>query len=382
MSAVFLSGGNGFWTGLLVAGLFSAAMPLVAYFRQTRWVYLLSLLAAALYYGHAFSGFLLVAGIAYLPARWLASHASPAGRWRATGIALLLLIALFTLGRVLHWDQASFPHTGGAVYVLDMWLVLRLVTFYWEVGSGKVAKIISLRRYITWVCLPFCLAGPLVRYSEMSFDVLPRSSVWKSIGWWREFAAGAAVFALGMALPIVPTVLLPGAAHNHLWRAAWTGLVAGPLGFYFTTAGYFRMMETLAKPAGIKLPPSFNYPIGRENISAFWMNWNMTATFVFRDYLFYNRWGRRSYNIFFNTLLLFTMVGLWHAANAYWILWGMLHGLLFCGFLLWRRHEKRLSGLPLRHTAVSRAGARVFTYLCVCACWYLPSKIILRFSHL
>ena len=130
-------------------------------------------------------------------------------------------------------------------------------------------------------------------------------------------------------------------------------LFTGPVGFYLSTASYFHLMEVLGRPAGFKLPPSFNYPLGRENISAFWMNWNMTATFLFRDYLFYNRWGRRTYNIYFNTVLLFTLVGLWHAANAYWILWGFLHGLSFCVFLLWRKYNGRLGRYPFaRHRAV------------------------------
>ena len=111
-------------------------------------------------------------------------------------------------------------------------------------------------------------------------------------------------------------------------------------------------------------------------MSAFWMNWNMTATFVFRDYLFYNRWGRGTYNIYVNTILLFTLVGLWHEANAYWILWGFLHGLLFCCFLLWRKYNQRLGHDPLRGTPLSRTAGRALTYFCVCILWYLPSKIL------
>jgi D-alanyl-lipoteichoic acid acyltransferase DltB (MBOAT superfamily) len=74
------------------------------------------------------------------------------------------------------------------------------------------------------------------------------------------------------------------------------------------------------------------------------------------------------------------MVGLWHAANAYWILWGFLHGLVFCSFLLWRNFKARLGHLPLRGTRISQIAARSFTYFWVCACWYLPSKIIQKLA--
>src|SRR5262249_10317420 len=130
------------------------------------------------------------------------------------------------------------------------------------------------------------------------------------------------------------------------------------------------------RPAGFTLQPSFNSPVGRENISAFWMNWNMTATFAFRDLLFYNRWGRQTYNIYLNTIVLFTLVGLWHAANAYWILWGLLHGCFFCTFLLWRKLRSRFTDIPFAGSSISNVGARLFTYACVCMAWYLPSKIL------
>ena len=176
---------------------------------------------------------------------------------------------------------------------------------------------------------------------------------------------------------VVMTSQLPGA---HFWKNATVTFFTGPISFYLTTAGYFQLMELLAAPSGFKLSPSFNFPIGRENISSFWMNWNMTATFVFRDYLFYNRWGRATYNIYFNVVLLFTMVGLWHACNAYWVLWGCLHGLLFCTFLSWRKYNSRLGRIPLRGTFASRTSARVLTYVSVCMCWYLPSKILQKLS--
>jgi hypothetical protein len=57
--------------------------------------------------------------------------------------------------------------------------------------------------------------------------------------------------------------------------------------------------------------------------------------------------------------------------HPYWILWGFLHGVLFCAYLAWRR-----IGPAPRGTLAGRIAAGVFTYVCVCACWYLPSKIL------
>jgi alginate O-acetyltransferase complex protein AlgI len=96
--------------------------------------------------------------------------------------------------------------------------------------------------------------------------------------------------------------------------------------------------------------------------------------------LFYNRWGFHHYNPYLNTMVLFVLVGLWHAANAYWVLWGFLHGVFMCCFLIWRNYNKTFSWLPFRGTTISLRAARTFTFLVVCSAWYLPSKILQRLS--
>ncbi len=352
---------------------------LVSLFPQSQgnfWLSLLSVAGAVVYHWRAFPGFLIVTGIAYLAVRWLNTRTDRSRRWSWACALLVLLPVAFTAGRVLHWDRIAISvySVPILIYSLDMWLLLRLVTLFWEVGSGAISAP-SPARFVLWVCLPFTMVGPLLRFSEMPSTVLPDRQSWKSAGWWREAFAATATLLAGIALVIGQAAMATHWPHARLLKNAIITFVSGPIGYYLSAAGYLRLMEVLARPSGFKLPPSFNFPFGRENISAFWMNWNMTATFVFRDYLFYNRWGRQTYNILFNTLLLFTLVGLWHEANSYWILWGFLHGLLFCTFLLWRKYTQRVN-LPLRGTRASKMAGRALTYFGVCMCWYLPSKII------
>jgi D-alanyl-lipoteichoic acid acyltransferase DltB (MBOAT superfamily) len=295
---------------------------------------------------------------------------------------MLVLATVFTLGRVLHWEQPVSIGTSVSVvlYSLEMWAVLRLMTLFWEVGSG-VVPLPSLNSYVVWISLPFTLVGPLLRFSQMPRTVKSDRQLWRSSDWWLELTASTAKLAAGLGLSLTQSMMLNQWPQSQ-WSKAGLTFVTGPIGFYLVTAGYFQLMEVLGRPAGFQLPPSFNLPIGRQNVSEFWMNWNMTATFTFRDYLFYNRWGMNTYNVYLNTMILFTLVGLWHAANAYWILWGFLHGLLFCSFMLWRKHRNVIGEFPLRGNAISLAAARVFTYVCVCMCWYIPSKVIQRVGML
>jgi len=374
--------GNHLLIGLAIAAVFSIVLAVFS-IQRTRYLCLLSLIGCAVYHWEAFAGFLVVSGISYGAVRWLGSVAIPSRRWRFACLGLLLLIVVFTLGRILHWGQPiRVPGLVPLVlYSLDMWLALRLVTLFWEVGSGVVAPP-SFSHYLLWICLPLTLAGPLLRYSQFPTQFVTDRRIWKSAACWIEILAGATKLIAGLLLAAAQPMLSTASGPGHIWSKAAIALITGPFGFYFTYAGYYQLMEVLGRPCGFKLPMSFNYPIGRENISAFWANWNMTATNVFRDYLFYNRWGLRTYHMYFNVMVLFGLVGLWHAANAYWVLWGLLHGILFCGFLLWRKYGSRFQHVPLRGTPVSQAAARLFTYLCVCACWYLPSKILQKLAGL
>jgi D-alanyl-lipoteichoic acid acyltransferase DltB (MBOAT superfamily) len=345
---------------------------------QTSWgLTLVSVLGSAIYHWRVFTGFCVVCGIGYAAARWLGADANRARRWQRACFGIVILATVFTWGRVQHWDHpiAGFGPIPVVLYAFDMWLALRLVSLFWEVGSGTV-EAPSFHRYVLWTCLPFTLGGPLLRFSQMPMTIQIGRGLWGCSKWWMDAFTAAAKFVLGIALGVGQHFLQSHWPAARLWNNAVGTFLTGPVGFYLTAAGYLQLMEVFGQPAGFKLPPSFNYPLGRENISKFWMNWNMTATFLFRDYLFYNRWGFRNYNVYFNTILLFTLVGLWHAANGYWILWGFLHGLLFSGYLIWRKYSNRLPHIPLRGTAFSNAAARVLTYVVVCMCWYLPSKII------
>jgi D-alanyl-lipoteichoic acid acyltransferase DltB (MBOAT superfamily) len=363
--------------GLSIAVVVTLLVTLLPVSQGRFWLSLLSLIGAVVYHGRAFPGFAIVAGIAYLTVLWLNTRTNRSQRWNWACAILLLLLIVFTSGRVLGWERVAIAvHSVPVlIYSLDMWLLLRLVTLFWEVGSGAIA-VPSLSRFVLWVCLPFTLVGPLLRFSQMPGTVRPDRQLWKSGSWWRGACAASATLLAGIALGIGQQAMATHWPHAHLMKNAILTFFTGPFSFYLSSAGYLGLMEVLALASGFMLPPSYNFPFGRENISAFWMNWNMTATFVFRDYLFYNRWGQQAYNIYFNTLLLFTLVGLWHAANSYWILWGFLHGLLFCTFLLWRKYGQRLGNLPLRGTPASRMAARALTYFSVCMCWYLPSKIL------
>lgn len=338
----------------------------------------LALLGAPLLYGRALPGFLLTAGavLAFcaLVGR-LTDHAPRTPwRWRACCVAIGTLILVFLVGREQSWADRLTVGQGDwrcTLFQLDMFLALRLVTFLWEFGARRISP--TGRGYVCWAALPFAAFGPVLRYSELEpalragASAAPRPAVRLCV-----FGDAALRLLLGLAC---------AAAFHHVFRArdvdvpywlrALLGFNLAPWTFYLLVSGSTRFMEASAPAWGLTLPPSFDRPFGRSSLSEFWGAWNMTATRVFRDYLFFNRWGAGRPNLVLNSFLVFVAVGLWHGANLYWVLWGALHGLGFGATLAWRTRRLPVPGGP-----VGTAVCALATYLFVCGCWVLPSRLL------
>jgi D-alanyl-lipoteichoic acid acyltransferase DltB (MBOAT superfamily) len=337
--------------------------------------------------GPRLPGFLLVhATVLFFAAGLLgvggqATAVARARRWRA-GLAAIVVVALLFLGsRAYGLDQpGAWGDTGLAFFYLDMWLVLRLVTFLWEAGAGRVGDL-TPSRYAAWALLPFTIAGPVVRYSELRpFLAAPAPPArWGAV--LRRLAPAALALAAGLV--VVPAVDLALARSVHadaLGAKALRLFGLGPWGFYWATAGLFGIVEASGMMCGLQIPRSFDSPFGRRNLSEFWARWNMTATRVFREYAFMNRWGLSRPNPYLNSVVVFALCGAWHATNAYWIGWGLLHGVGFAAFLWFKqRAAPRLPeawGGSLAWRLTSAAG----TYAFVCLCWYVPSKLVQRLT--
>ena len=148
------------FAGFIIAFVLSLSISFIPLLQRGFGLGFVSVLGAVVFYRQEFTGFVVVAGLAYLVVRWLNDQANPAARWKWACLTILLLVILFTLGRVLHWDRAvALPGSiRTSVCILDMWLIIRLVTLLWEVGSGAI-DLPSFSRYIVWTCLPFTQIG-------------------------------------------------------------------------------------------------------------------------------------------------------------------------------------------------------------------------------
>jgi len=93
-------------------------------------------------------------------------------------------------------------------------------------------------------------------------------------------------------------------------------------------SGYSDIAIGTARALGYELSENFNRPYSARSISQFWRKWHMSLSNWIRDYLYIPLGGNRVSKIrwYFNLLLTFVLIGLWHGANWTFVMFGATHG--------------------------------------------------------
>lgn len=96
-------------------------------------------------------------------------------------------------------------------------------------------------------------------------------------------------------------------------------------------AGYSNIAIGTASILGFDLMQNFRMPYFSRNICEFWSRWHISLSTWFRDYVYIplggNRCSKTRNSI--NILITFLVSGLWHGANWTFVVWGLIHGLLY-----------------------------------------------------
>lgn len=187
----------------------------------------------------------------------------------------------------------------------------------------------------TYVALfPQLVAGPIIRYSEISSQLRGRSH---SIS---RAASGIRRFSVGLAKKCI----LANAA-GELWRdfavtlsgggeistlGAWWAIIAFSSQIYFDFSGYSDMAIGLGHILGFEFPENFNYPYTAKSITDFWRRWHITLSTWFREYVYISLGGNRRgrARMYVNLFVVWSLTGLWHGAALNFLLWGLYYFLL------------------------------------------------------
>ena len=217
---------------------------------------------------------------------------------------------------------------------------------------------------------PQLIAGPIVVHEEM----LPQfARIGKDDRSKEEkvelFTRGIYVFVLGLAKKVLIAdtfgVAVDLAYSNVSAINGFESLITivfYSLQLYFDFSGYCDMAKGIAGMFGMTIANNFNSPYKATNIVEFWKRWHITLSRFFTKNIYIPLGGNRKGEgrMYLNYLIVFFLSGLWHGAGWNFILWGMLHGVLYVLTKWWINKKK---------TCVIKPLACVLTFAYVSIAW-------------
>ena len=131
------------------------------------------------------------------------------------------------------------------------------------------------------------------------------------------------------------------------------GVVLYTIRLYMDFSGGMDVVRGLSRMVGVELPENFRRPFFAQSVADYWRRWHITLGGWFRSYLLYplttsragialgkrasalmgKRTGR-SLPSALATLLVFLLIGLWHAANWNAVIYGGYFGIIMAASML------------------------------------------------
>lgn len=219
------------------------------------------------------------------------------------------------------------------------------IGFVVDTYRGEV-KNCNFLEYILFVSFfPQLIAGPIVSQSEM----LPQFQTMGERRFdWEQFAKGFLLFVLGLAKKVILADTLGAGVdfgYQNLERLgsldALLVMFSYTLQLYFDFSGYCDMARGIGHMLGMEIPVNFDSPYKAVNIIDFWKRWHITLNRFFTRYVYIPLGGNRKGEVrtYLNFLLVFFLSGIWHGAGWNYVVWGMLHGVLYVLTKMWQKHS-------------------------------------------
>tara|TARA_Y100000768_G_scaffold319244_1_gene254860 strand:+ start:81 stop:1511 length:1431 start_codon:yes stop_codon:yes gene_type:complete len=114
------------------------------------------------------------------------------------------------------------------------------------------------------------------------------------------------------------------------------GLIYFSFQIYCDFSGYSDIAIGTSKLFGFELMSNFKFPYFSRDIGEFWRRWHISLSTWFRDYLYIPLGGSKGgkWLSIRNIFIIFIVSGFWHGANWTFIIWGLIHAILYIPLFL------------------------------------------------
>ena len=257
------------------------------------------------------------------------------------GLLAFFKYTSFLLGETHEWF--GFPEIVPqiALPIGISFYTFQLLSYMVDVYRQEVPAQPKFRRLLLYVSLFHqCIAGPIVRYKDVSEQILCRHVDSEDMrNGINRFVSGLAkkVLLANVCGSIASRTILSGAAadqaanlptlENASALTLWLGCFAYALQIYLDFSAYSDMAIGMGLMVGFRYKENFNYPYLANSITDFWRRWHMSLSSFFRDYVYIplggNRKGKPRQAL--NLLIVWFLTGMWHGAGWNFILWGLYY---------------------------------------------------------
>ena len=197
-----------------------------------------------------------------------------------------------------------------------------------DVYNKKIKPANNLLDFMTYVSLfPQLIAGPIVRYKDVSDELVRREHSFKN------FSEGIKRFVIGLSKKVLIANIL-GEFLKELVRvdifSSWLKPILYTLQIYFDFSGYSDMAIGLGLMFGFHFLENFNYPLIANSITNFWRRWHISLSSFFKDYVYIPLGGNRVSKLKWlrNIFIVWFLTGFWHGASWNFIIWGLYFGII------------------------------------------------------
>lgn len=221
----------------------------------------------------------------------------------------------------------------------------KLIAYVVEVYKGNMEPCKDFVTFATFIAFfPTIMSGP-IDAPKLLIPQMAKARSWQN----DQVAEGLKRVLWGMFMKMCIADKVSGytdAVFNNAYHHNATSIIAASVLYTFQIyadfSGYSEMAIGTSQIMGFRVTENFMRPYFSQNVGDFWRRWHASLMNWFRDYIYFPLGGSRcsKARMYWNTMVVFMVSGLWHGANWTFIFWGAYHGLLVCAYKLTKKKTR------------------------------------------
>ena len=246
-------------------------------------------------------------------------------------VAVSILLSLLVL---IFFKYAYFFNDSILLPIGLSFFTFQALSYSIDIYRGKIKPETSFINVALFVAFfPTLLSGPIERARNLLPQLRERLLFNED-----NIIAGAKLFIWGLFKKVVIADRLAeyvnmiyGNPEAHTGSTLAITAVFYSFQIYADFSGYADMAIGSGRMMGIKLMENFNLPYCVNSFKEFWRRWHISLTSWFTEYVYISMGGNRVNKArwILNISTVFLLSGVWHGATYSFILWGMIHALLY-----------------------------------------------------